>query len=176
MVLGTLQQPALVSAPVEGFYGCALHSSTRLLCHPQLILTERAHGPGPGLGTCHLACPLMASASQGGQAGGLSGSQSSGLWLRRGHSEGMGWAWFACPPPGPCPPLCLPPHSWLSMGYWPCSLELRLAQRNSCDVPVLATQVSLLRVMDGGLRLLDPFHSLFLPLGLSPAFLSPNYG
>lgn len=40
-------------------------------------------------------------------------------------------------------------------------------------MPVLATQVSLLRLMDGGLRLLDPFHSLFLPLGLSPAFLSP---
>lgn len=31
--------------------------------------------------------------------------------------------------------------------------------------------------MDGGLRLLDPFHSLFLPLGLSPAvFFVPNYG
>lgn len=70
----------------------------------QLILTERAHGPGPGLGTCHLACPLMASASQGGQAGGLSGSQSSGLWLRRGHSEGMGWVWFAALP------SCRPAH------------------------------------------------------------------
>lgn len=30
-------------------------------------------------------------------------------------------------------------------------------------------------VGDGGLRLLDPFHSLFLPLGLSPAFFVPKY-
>lgn len=144
--------PALVSAPFKGvllLLPC-IHPRVNPVIQ-QLILTERAHGPGPGLGTCHLACPLMASASQGGRAGGLSGSQSSGLWLHSGHSEGMGWAWFACPaftqtcsPPGPCPPLCLPPHSWLSMGYWPCSLGLRQTQRNSCDVPlVLATQVSL---------------------------------
>lgn len=95
-----------------------------------------------------------------------------------GSVEGIQRAWggpgLPAHPQGLAPLFCLPPHSWLSMGYWPCSLELRLELRNSCDVPVLATQVSLLRVMDGGLRLLDPFHSLFLLLGLSPAFLSPN--
>lgn len=128
----------------------------------------------------------MASASQGGQAGGLSGSQSHGLWLCRGHSEGMGWAWFACPaftqtcpPPGLGPPLCLPPHSWLSMGYWPPQLR---AEANAQGTAVMCHRSwphrspSLPLEFDGGLRLLGPFHSLFLPLGLSPAFLSPAIG
>lgn len=128
---GSYSLTALVLAPLEGvlLLSTCIHPRVHSVIQ-QLILTERAHGPGPGLGTCHLACPLMASASQGGQAGGLSGSQSCGLWLHRGHSEGMGWAWFACPafmqtcpPPGPGPPLCLPPHSWLSMVYWPPQLR-----------------------------------------------------
>lgn len=78
------------------------------------------------------------------------------------------------PTPRALPPS-LPPSPFVAE-YGLLALQLRAeasAKGTAVMCLVLATQVSLLRMMDGGLRLLDPFHSLFLPLGLSPAFLSP---
>lgn len=146
----------------------------------QLILTERAHGPGPGLGTCHLACPLMTSASREGKLGGCLGVRA----VVSGSIEGIQRAWGgpglpALPSRRPAHPQGLapsPPPSPFMAEYGLLALQLRAeasAQGTAVMCPRSWPHRSSSDDEDGGLRLLDPFHSLFLPLGCSPAFLSP---
>lgn len=114
----------------------------------QLILTEQAHSRGPGLGTRHLACPLMASASREGQAGRLSQCWSAGSGSGE-LARGCRRAWVALAPKlpaaralplrraGTCP-LCLPTPFLQRVDScsdpWPEPLRAEWAHGNSCGV------------------------------------------
>lgn len=169
--LGTGEWAASPRSPTEGSQVAPCTDPRVHSVIQQLILTEQAHSRGPGLGTRHLARPLMASASREGQAGRLSQCRSPGSGsgeLARGCRRA--WVALASNLPaaralplrraGTCP-LCLPTPFLERVDScsdpWPEPLRAEWAYGNSCGVSQALASWSPSR---GGVCNLDPCPTL----------------